>query len=70
MSGFLKMVLKNCTPELDFTELEGLFQALKTGKQQRKEGNERKMNVQRKEKSTDFACNFYIVDFGEKKTPA
>ena len=21
MSGFLKMVLKNCTPELDFTEL-------------------------------------------------
>ena len=25
MSGFLKMVLKNCTPELDFTELEGLL---------------------------------------------
>ena len=25
MSGFWKMVLKNCTPELDFTELEGLL---------------------------------------------
>ena len=23
--------------------------------------------MQRKEKSTDFAFNFYIVDFGEKK---
>ena len=68
------MVLKNCTPELDFTELYGLLQDLKTGKQQRKEANESKMNVQRKEKSTDFAGNFYIVDLGdfsgEKKTPA
>ena len=32
MSGFLKMVLKNCIPDLDFTELLRHLSALKTSK--------------------------------------
>ena len=35
------------------------------GKKESKEGNERKIGMKRKEKSTVFAFNFYIVDFLE-----
>ena len=38
---------------------------VKRAKRQRKEGKERKVNGQRKEKRTDFPFNFYIVDFGK-----
>ena len=41
MSGFMKMGLKNWTPNLDFNDLLGLVNGQKL---QRKEGNERKIN--------------------------
>ena len=58
------MVLKNWTQNLDFTELRPSLGS-KNGQKVRREGNERKINGQRKEKSTDFAFIFYIVDFGD-----